>query len=239
MKKSLLLVLLISLVVTTSITYGADERPRIGVLRFTNHVAGMWWWHSSVADELQDMLASELVSTDAFTILERNEINAVLGEQDLSESGRVSKETKVKMKKLKGAQYLIAGTVSAFEASESKGGSVRFKGLKLGGSKDKTYIAVDVKVVDTETGEIVDARTIEATVKGTSIGAGLDVRNFSIAGEQTKKTPIGKAIRACIQYIAEYLSCSMIDGKDAPCMRKWNEMESKRKQKTKSSIDLE
>ncbi len=34
---------------------------------------------------------------------------------------------------------------------------VRLKGLKLGGKKGKTYIAVDVKVVDTETGEVVDA----------------------------------------------------------------------------------
>jgi len=123
----------------------------------------------------------------------------------LSASGRVSKSTLVKMGKIKGAKYLIAGTVSAFEMSQKTGGKIRFKGLKLGGKKSKAYIAVDVKVIDTETGEIIDARTIEAKAKGSAIGAGLSLRNFDIGGSHAKKTPVGKAIRACIVYISEYL----------------------------------
>jgi curli biogenesis system outer membrane secretion channel CsgG len=143
------------------------------------------------------------------------------------------------MRKIKGAKYLIAGTVSAFEKTSAKGGKVRFKGLSVGGKKEKSYIAVDVKVIDAETGEIVDARTIEATAKAKAIGAGLSLRNFSIAGADAKKTPTGKAIRACIVYISEYLACSMVKGKDHPCMKKWNKMDAKRREKTKSAIDLE
>jgi curli biogenesis system outer membrane secretion channel CsgG len=217
----------------------AQEKPRIGVLRFTNQVAGLYWWRATVASELQDLLSSELVSTRAFQVLERKEINAALSEQDLSASGRVSKSTIVKMRKIKGAKYLIAGTVSAFEKTSAKGGKVRFKGLSVGGKKEKTYIAVDVKVIDAETGEIVDARTIEATAKAKAIGAGLSLRNFSIAGADAKKTPTGKAIRACIVYISEYLTCSMVKGKDHACMKKWDKMDAKRREKTKSSISLE
>jgi curli biogenesis system outer membrane secretion channel CsgG len=217
----------------------AQEKPRLGVLRFTNQVAGLYWWHSNVASELQDLLASELVSTGAFQVLERKEINAALSEQDLSASGRVSQSTLVKMRKIKGAKYLIAGTVTAFEQSAAKGGKVRFKGLSVGGKKDKTYIAVDVKVIDSETGEIVDARTIEANIKGKAIGANLNLRNFSVGGEDAKKTPTGKAIRACIVYISEYLSCSLVHGKDAPCMKKWDKMDAKRREKTKGAISLE
>jgi len=238
MKKNILIFVMIAFVLSLGSLY-AQEKPRIGVLRFTNQVAGMYWWHASVASELQDMLSSELVSTGAFQVLERKEIDAVLSEQDLSASGRVSQSTLVKMKKIKGAKYMIAGTVAAFEQSAAKGGKVRFKGLSVGGKKDKTYIAVDVKIIDAETGEIVDARTIEASIKGKAIGAGLDLRNFSISGEDAKKTPTGKAIRACIVYISEYLSCSMVKGKDHPCMKKWDEMDAKRREKTKGSIDLE
>ncbi|MCP5105781.1 MAG: penicillin-binding protein activator LpoB, partial [bacterium] len=204
-----------------------------------NHVGNLYWWNRTVARELQDLLISELVSTRAFQVLERKEINAVLSEQDLSASGRVSKATRVKMRKIKGAKFLIAGTVSAFEKSGSKGGKVRFKGVSLGGKKTKTYIAVDVKVIDSETGEVVDARTIEAKAKGKSIGAGLNLRNFSIAGGKSKKTPTGKAIRACIVYISEYLECSLVEGLDAPCMRKWDKMDSRRREKTKKSISLD
>jgi curli biogenesis system outer membrane secretion channel CsgG len=217
----------------------AQEKPRIGVLRFTNSVAGMYWWRASVATDLQDMLISELVSTRKFSVLERKEINSVLSEQDLSASGRVDKKTLVKMGKIKGAKYLIAGTVSAFEKASSKGGKIRVKGVSLGGKKEKTYIAVDVKLIDSETGEIVDARTIEATIKAKAIGAGLTTRNFSVSGEDAKKTPTGKAIRACIIHIADYLICSVTKGLDHDCMKKFDEMDQKRRDKTKSAIDLD
>lgn len=218
----------------------AQEKPRIGVLRFTNNTSTAFWWNANVGHELQDMLAAEMASTNSFQVLERREIDAVLSEQDLSASGRISKQTLVKMGKIKGAKYLIAGTVSAFESSTSgAGGKVRFKGVSLGGKKEKAYVAVDVKVIDTETSEIIDSRTIEATVKSKALGAGLNVRNFSIAGGAYKKTPVGKAIRACILYIVEYMECSMIEGKDAPCMQKWNAMDERRKDKTKGSISLD
>ncbi len=238
MKRSILLFVLLIFVLSLGNIY-AQEKPRLGVLRFTNQVAGLYWWHANVASELQDLLASELVSTRAFQVLERKEINAVLSEQDLSASGRVSQSTLVKMRKIKGAKYLIAGTVSAFEKTAAKGGKVRFKGLSVGGKKEKSYIAVDVKVIDAETGEIVDARTIEATASAKAVGAGLSLRNFSIAGADAKKTPTGKAIRACVVYISEYLACSLVQGQDAPCMKKWDKMDAKRREKTKGAIDLE
>ncbi|MGB8952488.1 MAG: CsgG/HfaB family protein [Candidatus Aminicenantales bacterium] len=217
---------------------GQTEKPRMGVLRFTNHThAG--WWNWTVSDELSDLLASELVSTGAFQVLERKEIEAVLGEQDLSASGRVSEATKVKMRKIKGAQFLVAGTVSAYEErTKGVGGGVRVGGISLGGKQEKTYIAVDLKVIDTETGEIVDARTIEAESKGVGLGGGINLKGVSIHGGGFEKTPAGKAIRACIIYSAEYLECSMIRGQDDSCMKKWNEMERKRKERTKGVIDI-
>ncbi len=239
--KKLMIILALLMILGPMMDSLAAEGPRIGVLRFTNQVAGtsFWRWNNTVATELQDMLIAELYSTKAFTVLERKEIGAVLSEQDLSASGRVSNSTLVKMKRIKGAKYLIAGTVTAFEMAEASGGKVRFKGLSVGGKKSKAYIAVDVKVIDSETGEIADARTIEARAKGSAIGAGLSLRNFGISGDKAKKTPVGKAIRACIVYISEYLKCSLAKVKHPKCMKKWDKMEEKRRDKTKSAIDLD
>ena len=158
------------------------QRPRksrgSASCRFTNQTSA-GWWSASVGRELSDMLASELVSTRSFQVLDRKDIDAVLGEQDLSDTDRVSEATKVKMGKLKGAKYLVAATVSSYEEDvKGTGGGVRFKGLSVGGKKDKAYIAVDLKVVDTETGEIVDARTIEAEAKGQALAAGLSLQEF-------------------------------------------------------------
>jgi hypothetical protein len=52
----------------------------------------------------------------------------------------------------------IEGYVIPASASR-KGSKVRFKGPSVGGKKEKTYIAVDVKVIEPKTGEIVDARS--------------------------------------------------------------------------------
>jgi curli biogenesis system outer membrane secretion channel CsgG len=216
----------------------AQEKPRMGVLRFTNHTSA-GWWTGSVGMELSDMLASELVSTRSFQVLDRKDIDAVLGEQDLSDTDRVDAATKVKMGKLKGAKYLVAATVSAFEEDvKGTGGGVSFKGISVGGKKNKAYIAIDLKVIDTETGEIVDTRTIEAEAKGQALAAGLNYKGFSIHGNDYKQTPAGKAIRACVIYISEYLQCSMIRGHDADCMKKWDEMDRKRRERDKGEIDI-
>lgn len=230
--------LALGIFLTAAGSSGAQEKPRLGVLRFTNHTSA-GWWSSSVGDELSDMLASELVSTKAFQVLERKEIDAVLGEQDLSASDRVSPETKVQMKKLKGAQYLVAATVSSYEEStKGKGAGISVGGLSIGGSAEKTYVAVDLKVINTETGEIVDTRTIEAEAKGLGLGGSLAIRNVSLRAGGFERTPAGKAIRACVIYISEYMECSLARGQNDSCMKKWNEMEQKRRERTKGVIDI-
>lgn len=238
MKKSIVLWVVGLILISFSLTWGA-EKPRIGVLRFTNQThAG--WWSGNMGYELQDMLASELASTKAFQVLERKEINAVIGEQDLGASGRIDPKTRAKIGKIKGAKYLVSGTVSAFEEdTKGTGGGIGIMGFSIGGSKGKAYMAVDLKVIDTETGEIVDNRTIEATSEKTGLNLGANIGFFSGNLKQHEKTPVGKAIRACIIEISEYLECSLVKGKDDSCMQTYAAKESKRREKTKKAIDLE
>ena len=217
----------------------AQEKPRMGVLRFTNNThAG--WWSSSVGSELQDMLIAELAAMKSFKVLERKELDAVISEQDLGASGRINKNTRSKIGNITGAKYLVAATVSAFEEGTSgTGGGLSFGGVSVGGKKSTAYIAVDLKVIEVETGEIADVRTVEATSKAGGLSLGL--RKWGVGGSlaKEKKTPTGKAIRACIMEIAEYLECSMVKGKDDACMADYDAKESRRRDKTKGAIDLD
>ena len=225
-------------VAAVAVSAEAQDKPRLGVLRFTNQTSA-GWWSASVGSELSDMLASELVSTGSFSVLERGEIEAVLGEQDLGATGRIDQATRAKMGQIKGAEYLVAGTVSSYEERiGGGGGGIGYRGVSIGGKKDRVYIAVDIKVIDTQTGEIVDARTIEAEASAAGLGAGVNYRGFSIQGGGYEKTPAGKAIRACIIYLTEYLDCSLIEGPDSRCMKKWDQMEQKRRDRTKGAIKI-
>jgi curli biogenesis system outer membrane secretion channel CsgG len=238
MKRTVFCLMILFIVSSFSVSF-AGEKPRMGILRFTNNTNAGWWGRSTGSD-LQDMLASELRSTNAFQVLERKEINAVMGEQDLGASGRVDRATRAKIGKIKGAQYLVAGTVSSYEEDTSgTGGGFGVLGFHIGGEQTKAYIAVDLKVIDTTTGEIVDSRTVEATSSSGGISLGASHGYFSGGLSKFAKTPAGKAIRACIIEITDYLKCSMIEGRDSSCMQEFDSKESIRRENTKKSIDLE
>lgn len=228
---------LLALSAVSSVVY-AEDAPRVAVLRFTNN-SNASWWRSGTGGELSDMLTNELAGTKKFKVLERREVDKVVSELKFGESGLVDPSTKSQLGRIKGAQYLITATVSSFEEdSAKKGGGVSFMGFSIGGGKAKAYIAVDLKVVDVETSEVVDTRTIEANSDSTSLNLSGSFMGIGGHTENKDKTPAGKAIRACVINIADYLTCSMVE-KSKACTDKYAAKDEKRREKTKSSIELD
>jgi curli biogenesis system outer membrane secretion channel CsgG len=226
-------------VVMMSSSLWAAEKPRIGVLRFTNNTHASWW-HGGTGSELQDMLIAELASTEAFSILERRELDKVIGELKLGESGLVDQSTKRELGKLKGAKYLIAGTVSSFELNTAgSDAGISVMGFSVGGKKETAYLAVDVKLIDVETGEIVESRTIEANSSGGGLRVSGSVMGVSGGLGKQEKTPTGKAIRASIIHVADYLECRLTKDADDSCRKQYAQKEQKRREKTRKSIELD
>jgi len=215
----------------------AAEKPSIGVADFKNDTSA-GWWYGGAGHDLAGMLSNELSATEKFRMVERDKLGPVLEEQDLGASGRVSKSSAAKIGKLTGAKYLVMGTVSAYEEkTQGGGGGISFGGISLGGKKDDAYIAVDVRVVDTTTGEIAYTRTIEARSGGYGMNVGLYHGGFGGNMGKYDKTPAGKAIRACLVEISEYLSCAMVDQDN--CLAEYKAKDSQRREKTKKAIKLE
>ena len=233
MKK--LLILLTVMLASSSVF--AKDRSVVAVLDFTNETRASWW-QTDVGRELGGMLANELVSTGAFKVVERNKLDSVLGEQDLGASGRVSKSTAAKMGKITGAQYLITGNVAAYEENTSSGGGgLSFKGISLGGKKNKAYLAIDLRVVNATTGEVEFVRTVEGHSKGGGMRVGFSRSGFggSLGGQ--KKTPAGKAIRAALIEATDYLACVMYD--QDGCVKEYRDKERARRDSSKSALSLD
>jgi curli biogenesis system outer membrane secretion channel CsgG len=215
----------------------AAEKPSIGVADFKNDTSAGWWYGGAGRD-LAGMLSNELSATEKFRMVERDKLGPVLEEQDLAASGRVSKSSAAKIGKLTGAKYLVMGTVSAYEEkTQGGGGGISFGGISLGGKKDDAYIAIDLRVVDTTTGEIAYSRSIEARSGGYGMNVGLYRGGFGGNMGKYDKTPAGKAIRACLVEISEYLSCAMVDQDN--CLAEYKAKDSQRREKTKKAIKLE
>lgn len=215
----------------------AQGKPSLGVIEFRNE-SGAGWWSGGVGWELAGMLSNELAATNAFRIVERSKLEAVLSEQNLAASGRVNPATGAKMGKLTGADYLVAGTVTAYEeGTKSTGGGLSIKGISLGGNSSEAYLAVDIRVINSTTGEVDFVRTIEGRSKSGGMSVGISRNGFGGALGQQNKTPAGKAIRAALVEITDYLECAMVrqDG----CMAEYDAKERKRRDSSRGALNLD
>ncbi len=225
-----------AVLLVAGVAYAADK-PSVGVSEFRNETSA-GWWYGGVGNDLAGMLTNELASTGKFRVVERERLGKVLEEQDLGASGRISPSTSAKIGKVTGAKYLVFATVSAFEQKTAGGGGgLSFHGYSIGGHKDDAYMAVDLRVVDTTTGDVAYSRTVEARASSYGVHGSGYVGPVSGGLGKYENTPVGKAIRACIMEISDYLGCVMVD--QDSCMKEYQQKEDSRKERTKKTIKLD
>lgn len=236
MRKILLGLSLAMITLAPSVAVAADK-PVMGVIEFKNE-SGAGWWRGGVGWELASMLSNELAATNAFRVVERSKLEAVLSEQNLAASGRVAGGTGAKIGKLTGAEYLVAGTVTAYEENtKGTGGGISFGGVSLGGKSSEAYLAVDIRVINATTGEVDFVRTVEGRSKGGGVSIGLYRGGFGGSLSQENKTPAGKAIRAALVEVTDYLECAMV--KRNSCMNDYDAKEAKRRDSSRGALKLD
>lgn len=246
-------------------------KPTISVPEFKNTVTGTWWWQGPVARDLADALANELTSTGDISVVERKNLSQVLSEQQLAELGIVKKDQSAARKgEMKGAKYIILGTLTSYDSNtnvDSNGSGMSFLGF--GGRKQTSvtqdYIALDIRVVDSTTGEIIGAKTVEGRssntleerkrggsllpaaglfaalvpMSSTGYAATGAAGTLSFDNNSTKmnRTPPAKAIRAALVEASEYVSCLLVP--KSGCMAAFNEKDSQRRRTTLDTLKLE
>jgi curli biogenesis system outer membrane secretion channel CsgG len=165
---------------------------------------GMRW--AQIGDGMRDMLTTALFNTNRYIVLEREQLDTVLAEQDLGASGRVKKETAAKVGEVYGADLIITAAVTEFEGSKSGvGGGTRVLGVSLGGGMKKGHVAIDIRIIDANTSQIVAATSVEGDAKSFGLGGATRLGNLPVALGGFNKTPVEKAIRACIQAAVDYI----------------------------------
>ena len=226
-----------------------QEKLTISVPSFKNE-SSWWWWRSGTSRQLADALSNELTSTGKFTVVERQKLGEVLSEQELAELGLVKQETAAQKGQLTGAKYIVLGKVTSYEEGVSTESGGQNFGINLGlirvgndsnTSKQQAYVAIDLRVVDSTTGEVVYARTVEGRATSESESASNSVGILGIStgnnSQKTNKAPVGKALRAGLIEITNYLSCVMVD--QDTCISEYEAKEERRRNNTLDVLDLE
>jgi curli biogenesis system outer membrane secretion channel CsgG len=174
--------------------------------------------YSGYTTGLRDMLTTTMVQTNRYRVLERQNLAALQQEMSLSSSGYTDKSG-VKKGSIKGADLLIMGAVTGWEPGTSGaggglGGGILGKASALFGAVKgafkKSSMAMDIRIVDTHTSEVLAATRVEGEAKDVNLGASLGVLTGSggMGGGlgAFAKTPMEKAIRKCIYEAAKYIA---------------------------------
>ncbi len=122
---------------------------RVGIVDFVNKTS---YGAGRLGTSASDILTTELFKTGAFILVERAQLQQVLGEQALGQTGAVNPETAAQAGKLMGLNAIVTGSISQFGISTG--------GTDLGVWKQKVQTAkcvVDVRVADANTGQLLFA----------------------------------------------------------------------------------
>ena len=88
----------------------ADSRPTLAVMYFSNGAIGAQNEElAPLSKGIADMLITQLAMNPGIRVVERDQLEKLLQEQNLSAGGRVDKETAVKVGRILGAHHMIFG----------------------------------------------------------------------------------------------------------------------------------
>lgn len=168
---------------------------------------------------LRDMLTTALVQSKRYRVLERQNLGSLKDEMALSGSGYTDKSGITKGG-IKGADLLVMGAITGWEPGTSGGGGGLGGGGMLGqasalfgavrGAYKKSSMAMDIRIVDTQTSEVLAATRVEGVAKDVNLGAALAGLGGSggmggaLGGYA--KTPMEKAIRTCLYNATKFIA---------------------------------
>ena len=170
--KRLLGIIVLTLTVASAVW--AQDKKRITVMDFefgavqasANQIFG--GNSQDVGKGIADMMVTRLVQDGVYSVIERQALAKIIGEQNFSNSDRANPETAAKIGRILGVDAMVIGSITQFgreDQSHNVGGGAggwlagRY-GHGVGGvgtSKSKAYVAIDARLVDTNTGEILAA----------------------------------------------------------------------------------
>jgi curli biogenesis system outer membrane secretion channel CsgG len=107
--------------------------PRVAVLDFSSFMMGEGGASVNLGKAISAMLVTEFSGREGLQVVERQQLNALLDEQDLGVSGRLNEEDAVEIGRLLGVQYVLVGQVTSIV----------------------DQLRMDIRAVDVETSEIV------------------------------------------------------------------------------------
>ncbi len=187
-------------------------KKRIAVISFEDRSG----YGHNIGRGVADMLVTSLVESDKFIVIERAELDEILKEQGLGQTGLVTPQSAAKVGQLLGLQRMITGSITEFGSKKSKvGGGIG--GFDIGVSTTTARVVVDLRIINVNTGEIVMAKSAEGEDSSTGLdNVGMDDIDFHNSNTWDN-TQLGiasrESINECVEFITEDMAGLPWEGK--------------------------
>ena len=188
-------------------------RASIAISRFDNKVRNWDTYNAGIGDAMADQLTTALVSTGCFKVVDRQNLEGVMDELGLHQSGAVDRSTASRVGKLVGADIIVTAAVTEFKenASGSRGGAGAgvgggFLGVlgALASAVSSAHMAADLRITDVQTSEILGATAVKGKATDVNQVAALGALFPGVGGglgalQSWENTPRGAALRQVIE----------------------------------------
>lgn len=175
----------IFLIVSVIFNSFSQNKKSIAVFSFENKSVSSY---SNIGNGLADMITTELVKTMKYKVIERQQLESLLQEYALSESGFVDQSSIIEAGKMIGVDYAVFGAVTEYGVNNENRGSGAF-GVNLSTASQKARVGLDIRMVSTRTGEIIAAESVVETVekkKTNILGSSSGSYDETIVGEAAR-----------------------------------------------------
>lgn len=191
----------------------AAPKKRIAVLKFDVGAASAQAGGADLGSGLAAQLTTALVNSGQFIVIERTELASVLREQELGMQKLVPSELAAQAGQLIGAQLLVHGSVTEFEQTAGGGGLHLGIGAgpgmgAIGAVSNTGVVGVDLRVIDSTTGQVVQSHHVESKIEGHGLSADVGVHNVSFGGDSFAQTPLGQATRQAIEQAVAFVEAT-------------------------------
>lgn len=218
---SILAILIFTLVVSAS----AQNKKRVAVLDFeysTVHSSSSAFFGTNydLGRGIRDLVVEELVKGGVYSVIERAALDAVLNEQDFSNSNRANPASAAQIAQILGVDAIIIGSITKFGRDDKSqgigGGGFGGFGRAVGGigrKKAKAVAGITARIINTDTAEILGVSTQDGESQrsgitlgggggkgGTGGGGAIQNSSSNFAG-----TIVGEAVMAAVVPLAREL----------------------------------
>jgi len=180
------------------------------------------WWSGNwdIGKGIADMIVTDLVKDGTFSVIERNKLDTILAEQNFSNSDRANPTSAAKIGKVLGVNAIVVGSITQFGLEDKSlnlggiGGRLGSWGAgRLGTKQGKAAVAIDARLVDVNTGEILATATGKGASKRSGLllggggggGGGFGAGGIDMGSSNFQDTILGEATRSAVDDLVAQL----------------------------------